>query len=97
MKRKIVHKIAERFCVSRDVAIKHNDIGDMMLTKCEQSAVPSLSLTEIINRRKAEKDKNVADPLVKRKIFTRNKGNEQNCMIFYFSIIFFSHILIINI
>lgn len=92
MKRKIVHKIAERFCVSRDVAIKLNDIGDMMLTKCEQSAIPSLSLTEIMNRRKAEKEKNVADPLAKRKIFTRNKGNDQNCLFFYFSFLIYFRI-----
>lgn len=78
IKRKIVHKIAERFCILRDVMIKPNDLGDMTLTKNEASKVPSITLPEIMNRKKLEKEKNNSDMFTKRKIFTRNKGNENN-------------------
>ena len=41
--------------------LKQNDLGDITLIKCEETNIPTVSLTEIMKRRDAEREKNNND------------------------------------
>ena len=59
--------------------LKQNDLGDITLTKCEETSLPTLTLTELMRRRDLEREKSTVDQSKTiKKIFKRNQGNSQN-------------------
>jgi len=60
------------------VNLKPNDLGDITLTRSEESSIPALTLTEIMRRRDLEREKSTVDQSKTIKIFKRNQGNYPN-------------------
>lgn len=56
--------------------VKSNDLGDITLIKSDKTHIPIPSLTEIMKRRDAEKEKTSIDhSKVIKKIYQRNPNN----------------------